>query len=123
MCVTDGAVLGAVAVCALSGAVDAAPQAYDCTLARDAETLRLRFDLDPSSFAPPLDSAEPPHRTVSHVKLRDAGFEAEAILTENGARGFWSAERGWLLTMERDGAARLSDDAQGAWTGYCRETG
>ncbi|WP_323768617.1 hypothetical protein [Antarctobacter sp.] len=119
----EHAVLGSLLLGALHSPARAAVEAYDCDLARGGDRLSLRFDLDTASFAPPLDPNEPPRRRVSRVTLGDDGFTAEAILSENGQRGFWSPDRGWLLTMDRDGAARLSDADQAPWLGRCKETG
>ncbi len=119
----EATVLGAAAaLSALAGAARAAPDTYDCLLVRADATLRLSFTLAPASFGPAYDPAEPHQRRISRVTLEGAGFEAEALLTEDGTRGFWSPQRAMLLTRAPDGAARFSDDAQDLpWTGRCEE--
>lgn len=107
---------------AATSAAEARPKLYDCALSREAESLRLKFDLDPGSFALPLDARDPPRRTVSRVHVDGSPFEAEALLTETGTRGFWAADRGWLLTMTPAGAARMSDERKAPWVGHCEET-
>ncbi|WP_417208765.1 hypothetical protein [Antarctobacter sp.] len=120
----EHAVLGSLLLGALHSPARAAVETYDCDLARGDDRLSLRFDLDSASFAPPLDRNEPPRRRISRVRLGDDdGFTAEAILSETGQRGFWAPDRGWLLTMDRDGAARLSDADQTPWQGRCKDTG
>ncbi|SMX50616.1 hypothetical protein [Maliponia aquimaris] len=116
-----GAALGAAMLCALATAAPATPVAYACDLIRDAETLRLTFDIDPVSFAPAVDPNDPPRRQVSHVALGNDRFEAEAVLTEDGTRGFWSPERDLMLTLPRTGRVRLSDGADADWRGECKE--
>ncbi|MGP6088362.1 hypothetical protein [Antarctobacter jejuensis] len=119
----EGTVLGAAAaLSALAGAVRAASLEYDCLLTRDDANLRLSFTFEPASFAPALDPADPPRRQVSRVTVEGATFEAEALLTGDGTRGFWAAGRGLMLTRAPDGAARLTDDAHAApWHGHCEE--
>ncbi|MBT52371.1 MAG: hypothetical protein CMF72_03025 [Mameliella sp.] len=119
----EHAVLGSLLLGALHSPARAGVESYDCDLTRGKDSLSLRFDLDTASFAPPLHRAEPPQRRVSRVTLSDGGFTAEAILSETGQRGFWSPDRGWLLTVNRDGAARLSDAGDTPWLGRCKETG
>lgn len=119
----EHAVLGSLLLGALHGPARAGVEGYDCDLTRGDDRLSLRFDLDTASFAPPLDPNDPPYRRISRVTLNDGGFTAESILSETGQRGFWSPDRGWLLTVERDGAARLSDAEDAPWLGTCKETG
>ncbi|MBV7393312.1 hypothetical protein [Mameliella sediminis] len=115
----DHAMLG---MLVLGTPATAAVQAYACTLSRDEARIDLRFDLDPASFSPALDSREPPRRRVSRVTLSDGrGFEAEAILGQDGSRGFWADSENMLLTVAADGTARLSDAAKTPWQGQCKE--
>jgi hypothetical protein len=104
-----------------AGLAQAAPQTHDCALTRKDGKLHLQFYMDTASFAPPVNRADPPRRTVSRVTLGDTTFAAEAILTEDGTRGFWAPGRDWLLTLGRDGTARMSDETPDAWTGQCVE--
>lgn len=123
MQVIGKAALGALVLGGLHGPARAGVESYDCAMTRGDASLTLRFDIDPASFAPALDAGDPPRRQVSRVTVGDSGFMAEAILSETGQRGFWAPARNWLLTMERDGKARLSAAQGSAWNGYCKETG
>lgn len=118
---THQAIIGAAAVCSLATGASASPVSYACELAREGRALALTFDLDPASFAPPMDEHEPPHRQVSRVMLNGATFEAEAVLTEDGTRGFHAPERGLMLTMARGGETLLSEGTDIDWRGRCRE--
>lgn len=115
------AALGAAALCAVASGLAAAPVAYACDLTREGKTLRLAFDIDPASFALPLDAGDPPRRKVSRVVLEGDSFEAEAVLTEDGTRGFWAPDRDLMLTVAPTGAARFSDSAGTDWRGECKE--
>ena len=124
MRLTEIRVVGAAMLCALKAtAVGAAPQTYDCTLTREGRLLTLRFDIDRAAFARPQDPGDPPRRQISRVTTAEAAFEAEAMLSDSGARGFWAPAHGWLLTVARDGRARMSDKETAPWTGHCEETG
>lgn len=115
------AILGLSALCAGATAGAAAPVTYACTLSRDGTVLDLTFDIDPASFAPPFDENDPPRRQVSRVMLGTERFEAEALLTQDGTRGFWAPERNMMLTMARTGAARFSDGAATDWRVHYEE--
>lgn len=119
----ESVVLGTVVLCTLAQDARTAPVGYECLLERGAADLRLDFDIDPASFADPIDPREPPRRRVSRVTLGGESFEAEALLTEGGSRGFWAPGRGILLTKAPAGAARMSDGNAASWRGRCEETG
>ncbi|WP_300437527.1 hypothetical protein [uncultured Mameliella sp.] len=117
------AALWSLAFPAVHGPALAAVDTYDCALSRDGTRMDLRFDLDPASFAPPVDAADPPRRRVSRVRMEDAEIEAEAILGQNGSRGFWASAQGLLMTVSPDGSARMSDHGERPWQGQCKEIG
>lgn len=117
------AALWSLAFPAVHGPAHAAVDTYDCALSRDGTRMDLRFDLDPASFAPPVDPADPPRRRVSRVRMEDAEIEAEAILGQNGSRGFWASAQGLLMTVSPDGSARMSDHGERPWQGQCKEIG
>lgn len=98
-------------------------ETYDCLLTRGDAQLRLRFDIDPASFSPPLDAKDPPRRQVSRVTIgARPSFEAEALLSRGGTRGFWSGGHGVMLTRAPDGTARMTDgDDTAPWRGDCKE--
>ncbi|MBY6119863.1 hypothetical protein [Mameliella alba] len=117
------AALWSLALPAVHGPAYAAVDTFDCALSRDGVRMNLRFDLDPASFSPPVDPADPPRRRISRVRMADAEFEAEAILGQDGSHGFWAATQGMLMTVAPDGTARMSDHGERPWQGQCREIG
>lgn len=117
------AALWSLAFPAVHGPAHAAVETYDCALSRDGTRMDLRFDLDPASFAPPVDAADPPRRRVSRVRMEGTEIEAEAILGQDGARGFWASAQGLLMTVSPDGTARMSDHGERPWQGQCKEIG
>ncbi|MBS0122548.1 hypothetical protein [Thetidibacter halocola] len=117
---SKGFVLAGMVTMASTGQAGAAPEAWLCAFAPPFET--LRFTLDPAQFADPVSPDEPPRRQLSRVTLPNVELTAEAILTQDGGRGFFLAERAMLLIRHSDGSATLTADGA-RLGGECRPEG
>ncbi|PJI91912.1 hypothetical protein BC777_0753 [Yoonia maricola] len=82
----------------------------------------VRFEIERSQFAPPMNPNEPTQRRVTTVQMGDAQFPAEPIMMDN-IRGFWAEGAGGsdiMMVMQGDGSAVYADTSTGArLTGTC----
>ncbi|ETA50438.1 hypothetical protein [Ponticoccus alexandrii] len=99
----------------------AAMETWSCQLQGDCGALDLRMVLDPAVLSDPVASGEPQRRWTAQVTMVDDRFDAEALLTDDGWRGFHRGAEGLMLTKAPDGTARLTRGAV-EWTGRCEET-
>ncbi len=107
----------------------ASAQLVECTLSAPCpgtvcvgENVAVRFEIDRSQFAPPIDPKEPPRNKVTHVRMGGFGFAAEPILMGD-VLGFWEdaeALGNRMLIVQPDGTARYSEQPSGKdMTGTC----
>lgn len=99
----------------------AAPETWACALAGHDGTMTVQVVLDPAVLSDPVATDEPQRRWTARVSMAGEAFEAEALLTEDGWRGFHRGAEGLMLTKAPDGAARLTRGTA-EWTGQCKET-
>lgn len=87
----------------------------------------VAFDIDRRQFAPAASPDDPPRQMRSVVAQDAQRYIAEPFLMEDGVRGFWAEERvggAALLVIQKDGAARMTDEAIGAMlVGRCEDAG
>lgn len=96
-------------------------ETWSCRLQGDDGALDLSMMLDPAVLSDPVSGAEPQRRWTAQVAMAGDRFEAEALLTDDGWRGFHRGAAGLMLTKAPDGTARLTQGAV-EWTGRCEET-
>lgn len=95
-------------------------ETWSCRLQGYGEALNLRMVLDPAVLSDPVSGAEPQRRWTAQVAMAGDRFEAEALLTDDGWRGFHRGAEGLMLTKAPDGSARLTRGTV-EWTGRCEE--
>ena len=90
-------------------------------VACDLSGVAVRFEIDPSQFAPAHNPADPPRRQITTVQMDGAEFLAEPFMIAD-TRGFWAAQNGAevVLVMQADGTAIYTDARVDApLTGTC----
>ena len=92
------------------------------SIACDIAGIPVRFEIDMTQFAPPVDPGEPPRRRVTTVSLGSQQFEAEPMVMGE-LRGFWTDGEDAaqvLMIIQPDGAATLTNAPPGTEkTGRC----
>ncbi|MEL6958482.1 MAG: hypothetical protein AAGL89_05960 [Pseudomonadota bacterium] len=104
--------------------------AWECALTLqdcfdNCDKMQVRFEIDDSQFAPPINPNDPPRRQVTLVEMDGARFAAEALKMGGGIEGFYeeAGELGSrLMIVQPNGSARLSlRPINEVWTGQCSE--
>ena len=88
----------------------------------DLSGVPVRFEIDRTQFAPPVNIGEPTRRRLTTVSMGDAEFPAEPIMMGD-VRGFWAEGMGGsdiMLVMQGDGSAIYANTRAGErLTGTC----